>query len=169
MDQNTIFERIKSIANGKNVTKIVIEGLESPLSGFLLNNLVLFVYKLKSLIRSLPNVVCLLSLSSQLILTSDVSFFRSRIQNLVDIVIELVSFDNKTQTPYTEYNGLVNILKLPKINSLNYYLIPETLDLGLKLKKNSRILEIEKLSLPPDLSETVSRTTCSTVNKDLDF
>lgn len=170
-DHNSCLNYIKSLPiNDKNVTRIVIEGLGSPLSPLQIESLPKFVFDLKSLVRKLPNVLCLITFCSQIINESNYSYVRNRIHNIVDCVIQLVSFNELTQTPYTEYNGLFNIIKLPKLNSLNYYSTPETLDLGFQLKNNSRFLVIDKLCLPPDLAENVSRTTgCAQHNKSLDF
>lgn len=53
-----------------------------------------------------------------------------------------------------EYHGLLHIRKLPRLNSLQHP-IPEAFDLGFKLRRKTFV--IEKLHLPPELSETVSR------------
>lgn len=154
----------------KCLTRIVVQDLGSPLSPISIESIPMFIYNLKSFVRRNPNVVCLVTFSSQMIQSSNFAFVCSRIYNNVDCAIKLIPFDESTQTPYKEYDGLVNILKLPKLNSLNYYFVPETFDLGFKLKKHSRFLIVDKLCLPPDLSETVSRTTtCHTLNKNFDF
>ncbi|CAG2103114.1 unnamed protein product [Medioppia subpectinata] len=158
--------------DNKTVVRVLIDGLGSALSPISVDSLPKYVYELKSLIRKVPNIVCLATFSPQLVLLSKYSYARSRVHNVVDCVIQLIGFDEWTQTPYTEYNGLFNVLKLPKLNSFNYYNTPETLDLGFQLKNHNRFLVVDKLSLPPDLSETVSRTTgCSTAhnNTQLDF
>jgi elongator complex protein 4 len=168
---NSCLNYIKSLpTNEKTVTRVIIEGLGSPLSPIDIESLPKFVFELKSLIRKLPNVLCLITFSAQIINSSNFSYVRSRIHNTVDCVIQLIAFDELTQTPYTEYKGLLNVIKLPKLNSFNYYSIPETLDFGFQLKNNSRFFVVDKLCLPPDLSETVSRTTgCATNQKILDF
>ena len=167
-------ENIQSLAknNSNNVTRVLIDGLGSPLSPFPVKLLPEFLLKLKCLVRKLPNVLCLITLNSQLVVLSNHSYVRSRVHNIADGVIKLTAFDQKTVTPYTEYNGLFNLIKLTKLNSMNFYSVPETLDLGFQLKNLSRYLIVDKLCLPPDLSETVSRTTSSASkahNKSLEF
>ncbi|XP_054169283.1 elongator complex protein 4-like [Oppia nitens] len=159
--------------DSKTVTRILIDGLASPLSPLDVENLPKFIYQLKCLVRQLANIVCLITFNPHLVVVSNHSYIRNRVHNLTDCVIQLVAFDEWTQTPYTEFDGLFNIIKLSKLNSFNYYMTPETLDLGFQLKNHKRYLVVDKLSLPPDLSETASRTTgCSTgatSNSKLDF
>jgi len=171
---NTCLDAIRSLGSngGQTVIRIFIDGLGSALSPISVESLPKFVYDLKSLVRKVANSVCLTTFSAQLVLLSRNACVRSRVHNVVDCVIQLIGFDECTQTPYTEYNGLLNVLKLPKLNSFNYYMTPETLDYGFQLKNHNRFLIVDKLSLPPDLSETVSRTTgCATGahNTKLDF
>ena len=164
-----------NLKDSKTVTRILIDGLGSPLSPITTESLSHFIYKLKSLVRKVANVLCLITFSSQLVVLSDFPYVRSRVHNIVDGVIQLIAFDERTVTPYTEYSGLFNVIKLSKLNSFNYYSIPETLDLGFQMKNNSRFLTVDKLCLPPDLSDDVSRTTgcgtgsAATSHKNLDF
>lgn len=171
---DSCLEIIKSLKpkDNKIVTRILIDGLGSPLSPKPLESLSKFVYDLKSFIRKLPNILCLITFNAQLVVLSNYSCVRSRVHNIADCVIQLIGLDESSQTPYTEYNGFFNVLKLAKLNSFNHYLNPESLDFGFQLKNNNRFLIIDKLCLPPDLSETVSRTTgCATSagNKNLEF
>lgn len=145
--------------DSQSVTRILIEGLGSPLSPITIDCLTQFLYKLKSLVRKIPNVLCLITFSAQLTLQSNTPQVRSRVHNIVDGVIQLIGFDERTVTPYTEYEGLFNIIKLPKLNTFNNYSTLETLDLGFQLKNKTRFLTVDKLCLPPDLSDDVSRTT----------
>ncbi|XP_070549608.1 elongator complex protein 4-like isoform X2 [Ptychodera flava] len=89
--------------------------------------------------------------------TEDAAFVR-RLENLCDTVVKLESFagSEKEKNPvYKEYHGLFTICKLPRLNSLTCHM-PDSLDLAFKLKRKK--FTIEKLHLPPDLSETVSRS-----------
>ena len=54
-----------------------------------------------------------------------------------------------------EYHGFLQLLKLPRLNSLTCFL-PDTLDLAFKLRRKKFV--VERVHLPPDMSETVSRT-----------
>lgn len=74
-----------------------------------------------------------------------------------------------TSDAYPQFDGLFRVHKLAKVNSMSIAKQVETLDLGYQMKKNNRFIEIDKLSLPPDLSDTVSRSTCSSSVKIPDF
>ncbi|XP_006818457.1 elongator complex protein 4-like [Saccoglossus kowalevskii] len=89
--------------------------------------------------------------------TDDESYIH-RIENLTDTTVKLESFagSEKEKYPvYKDYHGLFTIHKLPRLNSLTCH-VPDSMDLAFKLKRKK--LTIEKLHLPPDLSETVSRS-----------
>ncbi|XP_076879274.1 elongator complex protein 4 isoform X2 [Brachyhypopomus gauderio] len=98
-----------------------------------------------------------------------------RITRLSDIALTLESFqgsEKETSPLYKDYHGLLQICQVPHLNCLSCA-IPDTKDLGFKLKK--KLFAIEKLHLPPDLSESVSRVNkvelpgCGPTNKHLDF
>lgn len=168
-DFDTCYEVLQRNSSPSTVTRLILYNLGSPMSNLKLSSIPKFIYDLKSICRKLPNVSCLITMPMHLILSSPVAHIRNRIHTIVDCVIQLIAFTENSKTPYTEYSGLFNILKLPTINSLNYYFVPETFDIGYQLKRNDRFFIVDKLCLPPDLGETPSRTTCSTVNKKLEF
>lgn len=123
------------------------------------------VYRLKSMTRRTPSTVILLLWDPE----QHSSRERVQLHNIVDGVMRLEAF-NGSSAVFPEFSGLFNLLKIPKINSLSHSKRLETLDLGFLMKKHNRFIEIDKLSLPPDLSETVSRSSCTTVDsKSYDF
>ncbi|XP_051560423.1 elongator complex protein 4-like isoform X2 [Myxocyprinus asiaticus] len=102
-----------------------------------------------------------------------------RIIRLSDTAIALESFrgsEQETSPLYKDYHGLLHVRQVPCLNCLTCE-VPNTKDLAFKLKKKQ--FTIERLHLPPDLSETVSRVskpelaagcgTTATGNKHLDF
>ncbi|XP_051756587.1 elongator complex protein 4 isoform X2 [Ctenopharyngodon idella] len=102
-----------------------------------------------------------------------------RIIRLSDTAIALESFrgsEKETNPLYKDYHGLLHVRQLPHLNCLSCE-VPDTKDLAFKLKRKQ--FTIERLHLPPDLSETVSRVsktelaagcgTTATGNKHLDF
>lgn len=96
----------------------------------------------------------------------------SRIRACADGVIRVESFGPRVK-PYPDFDGVINIIKIPKINSINTNSKIDTLDIGFQWKSN-RYFVIDKLSLPPDVSETASRTStnsCAAVGggKNLEF
>ena len=119
-----------------------------------------FLCKLKSLSR-LNNQCFILTVNSSYLtpLTRQLSI------NIVDCSFQIERISENSLYK-DDYLGLIKINKLPKINCLNYQTSTETLEIGIQLKK-SRFLNVDKLFLPPELSDAPSRTTCST-NK-IDF
>lgn len=123
------------------------------------------IFRLKSISRLFPSSVVLVTWNPMLYDEN----VRREVHNMVDAVFQLNAFEG-TSAAYPEFDGLFQVHKLAKVNSLNIGKRIETLDLGFQMKKNNRFIEIDKLCLPPDLSETVSRSTCSsTTSNVLDF
>ncbi|XP_058858881.1 elongator complex protein 4 isoform X3 [Acipenser ruthenus] len=80
-----------------------------------------------------------------------------RITKLCDTVVSLESFsgsERETNPLYKDYHGLLHVKQIPHLNSLMCE-VPDTKDLAFKLKRKQ--FTIERLHLPPDLSDTVSR------------
>lgn len=81
-----------------------------------------------------------------------------RVTNLSDTVVGLESFvgSKKLTNPlYKDYHGLIHIRQIPRLNNLTCD-VSDVKDLAFKLKK--KMFTIERLHLPPDLSDTVSRS-----------
>lgn len=114
-----------------------------------------FLFKLKSLSRS-KNLCLIISLNSVYLspLTRQLSI------NIVDLSFQLERL-TETSVYKTDYLGLIKINKLPKINCLNYQITSETLEIGIQMLK-SRFINVNKLFLPPELSDEPSRTCSST-------
>ncbi|GCC34395.1 hypothetical protein chiPu_0012868 [Chiloscyllium punctatum] len=81
-----------------------------------------------------------------------------RVVKLSDTVIGLESFnvsERESNPLYKDYHGLLHVRQIPRLNSLICE-VPDTKDLAFKLKR--KMFTIERLHLPPDLSDTVSRS-----------
>ncbi|XP_037033344.1 elongator complex protein 4 [Bradysia coprophila] len=150
---NSKFSAEESDGAGKNLLRISISSLGSPLwyDDDFLEDVCLFLYCLKALVRTSLAVACI-SVPSHLFKHLDDSLIH-RIRNMVDYSVELESFagsDKETNPIFKDYHGLLYIRKLAAVNSLAAY-NPVTRDLVFKLKRKSFV--IEKLHLPPDLQE----------------
>ncbi|XP_056115169.1 elongator complex protein 4 [Rhinichthys klamathensis goyatoka] len=134
-----------------------------------------FLYALRGLLRTSLSVA-MVTVPSHLIQNRAVM---GRIIRLSDTAIALESFrgsEKETNPLYKDYHGLLHVRQLPHLNCLSCE-VPDTKDLAFKLKRKQ--FTIERLHLPPDLSETVSRVsktelaagcgTTATGNKHLDF
>lgn len=102
---------------------------------------------------------------------------RERLHSHADSVVRLISFpedeesedvlnekSSSNRNPYAaDYVGFLHLLRLPRLNSFAPYNAAslEATEYGIKLRNSRRYLAIEKLALPPDLGETVSRFTSS--------
>merc|ERR1711962_73738 len=162
--QETIEKNNLSISNSTDVPgvmRIHISSLGSPLwSEKLITSekydpsLAWFLLSLRYLLR---RSYCAAMVSIPTHLFEEKSFV-SRIHHCADVVIHLESFagSEKSQNPpFKEYHGLFHVKKVPHLNSICGSSI-DTSDLAFKVKKKKFL--IEKLHLPPHISETVSRS-----------
>ncbi|XP_057290380.1 elongator complex protein 4-like isoform X2 [Hydractinia symbiolongicarpus] len=118
------------------------------------SSLAWFLLSLKSLLRR-SYASCLVTVPAHLI--QDESYI-NRLEHCCDTVIRLESFagSEKEQNPlYKEYHGLFHLKKHAKLNCICGQNI-DTSDLAFKLRRKKFV--IEKLHLPPDISETASRS-----------
>ncbi|XP_038064148.1 elongator complex protein 4-like [Patiria miniata] len=158
------FSLLQKQSSNRNILRLAVHSLGSPLWGEELSTtqhdrhqgaeLCQFLHALRALIRN-SLAVCVITMPTHLF--TDVAVTR-RLERLCDTAIELESFagSEKEKNPvYKEYHGLFHIKQLPRLNSLTGHM-PDTMDLAFKLKRKK--LTIEKLHLPPELPETVSRT-----------
>ncbi|RDD38973.1 Elongator complex protein 4 [Trichoplax sp. H2] len=149
----------------QKVLRICVSGLASPLWGcdgrvVLHDNpeiydqsLLKFLIALKALLRD-SYAVCMLTIPVSVF--EDVAYLR-RVEKISDTMIGLESYadsDKEINPLFRNYHGSFHIRKLPRISTLVSH-IPDTSCLGFKLKRKK--FAIEKMFLPPDLSETVSR------------
>ncbi|XP_069679227.1 elongator complex protein 4 [Periplaneta americana] len=149
---------IASNPEKRNILRIAVHSLSSPLwseetQGSQFSDLVLFLYCLRSLLRS-AYAVCMLTVPSHLF--QDTSTL-SRCEHLCDTSVRLESFagsEKETNPVYKDYHGLFHISKLSAINTLAPH-VPESFDLAFKLRRRKFV--IEKLHLPPELQETTQR------------
>lgn len=149
-------------SKSRNVLRIGLQSLGSALWGDDLccrdnpahgHALTTFLYGLRALLRSSLSVA-VLTVPSHLIQNRAVM---GNITRLCDNAIALESFkgsDRETNPLYKDYHGLLHVRQVPRLNCLLTEL-PDHKDLAFKLKRKQ--FTIERLHLPPDLSETVSR------------
>ncbi|XP_077569714.1 elongator complex protein 4 isoform X1 [Stigmatopora nigra] len=171
----------------RNILRIGLHSLGSPLWGDDLciqenpkhsHALTTFLYGLRALLRSSLSVA-VVTVPAHLIQSSSLM---GSITRLCDNAIALESFkgsERETSPLYKDYHGLLHVRQVPYLNCLASQL-PDHKDLAFKLKRKQ--FTIERLHLPPDLSETVSRVSrgevagaaaaasaCGSGNKHLDF
>ncbi|XP_052582509.1 elongator complex protein 4 isoform X2 [Peromyscus californicus insignis] len=147
----------------KNILRIGIQNLGSPLWGDDIcctencdNSLRLtkFLYVLRGLLRTSLSA-CIITMPTHLIQNRAIT---TRVRNLSDTVVGLESFigsESETNPLYKDYHGLIHIRKIPRLNNLTCD-ESDVKDLAFKLKR--KLFTIERLHLPPDLSDTVSRS-----------
>ncbi|XP_041445527.1 elongator complex protein 4-like [Xenopus laevis] len=118
------------------------------------HSLARFLYTLRGLLRTSLSV-CVITVPTHLIQTKAIT---TRLRNLSDTVVGLESFigsEMEASPLYRDYHGLLHVHQIPRLNSLISD-VSNTKDLAFKLKR--KIFAIERLHLPPDLSDTVSRS-----------
>ncbi|XP_075693854.1 elongator complex protein 4 isoform X2 [Rhinoderma darwinii] len=147
----------------KNILRIGIQSLGSVLWGddicthegpHNLHSLTRFLYALRGLLRSSLSA-CVITMPTHLIQNKAII---ARVRNLSDTVVGLESFigsERESNPLYKDYHGLFLVHKIPRLNSLISD-GSDTKDLAFKLKR--KMFSIERLHLPPDLSDTVSRS-----------
>ncbi|XP_072321218.1 elongator complex protein 4 [Eucyclogobius newberryi] len=151
-----------SSAKSRNILRIGLHSLGSSLWGDDLcccdnpkhaHALTTFLYGLRALLRS-SLAVAVVTLPAHLIQNRALM---GRIAKLSDTAIALESFkgsERETNPLYKDYHGLLHVRQVPQLNCLASQ-FPDHKDLAFKLKRKQ--FSIERLHLPPDLSETVSR------------
>ncbi|XP_066894162.1 elongator complex protein 4 isoform X2 [Kogia breviceps] len=165
--QNIIYEEGFDGSNPqkkqKNILRIGIQNLGSPLwgddicwteNGDSNCSLTKFLYVLRGLLRTSLST-CIITVPTHLIQNKAII---ARVTNLSDTVVGLESFigsEKETNPLYKDYHGLIHIRQIPQLNNLIYD-VSDVKDLAFKLKR--KLFTIERLHLPPDLSDTVSRS-----------
>lgn len=165
--QNIIYEEGFDGSNPqkkqRNILRIGIQSLGLPLWGDDVccsencdssHSLSKFLYILRGLLRTSLSA-CIITMPTHLIQNKAII---ARVTNLSDTVVALESFvgsERETNPLYKDYHGLIHIRQIPRLNNL---ICDESdvKDLAFKLKR--KLFTIERLHLPPDLSETVSRS-----------
>lgn len=147
----------------KNILRIGIQNLGSPLWGDDIcckencdnsQRLTKFLYVLRGLLRSSLSA-CIITMPAHLVQNKSIT---TRVRNLSDTVVGLESFigsERETNPLYKDYHGLIHIRKIPRLNNLTCD-ESDVKDLAFKLKR--KLFTIERLHLPPDLSDTVGRS-----------
>ncbi|XP_075879993.1 elongator complex protein 4 [Nelusetta ayraudi] len=156
------FDLTVPMSNSRNILRIGLHSLgaalwgddlcchDNPKSGHALTT---FLYGLRALLRS-SLAVAVVTVPSHLI--QDRALMGG-ITRLCDSAVALESFkgsERETNPLYKDYHGLLHVRQVPHLNCLASNL-PDHKDLAFKLKRKQ--FTIERLHLPPDLSETVSR------------
>lgn len=164
--EQRIVERGLSTSSNKakaNVMRVAVHSLASPLWGWEFSHherenkwhqLTTFLFMLRALMRSSFSV-CLVTVPTHLFVDPALLL---RLQTLADFVVRLESFqgsEKETNPVFKDYHGLFHVVKLAAINTL----VPPQLDAtDWVFKLRRRRMVIEKLHLPPELSDTVSRS-----------
>ncbi|KAM6943374.1 elongator complex protein 4 [Xenentodon cancila] len=156
------FDVAAPMSKSRNILRVGLHSLGSALWGDDLSchdnprhshALTTFLYGLRALLRSSLSVA-VVTVPSHLIQNRALM---GGITRLCDNVIALESFkgsERETNPLYKDYHGLLHVQQVPHLNCLASQL-PDHKDLAFKLKRKQ--FSIERLHLPPDLSETVSR------------
>ncbi|XP_052548426.1 elongator complex protein 4 isoform X4 [Tympanuchus pallidicinctus] len=113
-----------------------------------------FLYILRGFLRKSLSA-CIITVPSHLIENKAIM---ERVTNLSDMVVGLESFigsERETNPLYKDYHGLLHVHQIPRLNSLICD-VSDTKDLAFRLKRKQ--FTVERLHLPPDLSDTVSRS-----------
>ncbi|KAJ7344521.1 hypothetical protein JRQ81_000471, partial [Phrynocephalus forsythii] len=157
------YDGSNSQKNQRNILRIGIQSLGSVLWGDdicctenpqNIYSLTKFLYALRGLLRASLSA-CIITIPAHLIQNKAIM---ERVTILSDTVVGLESFigsERETNPLYKDYHGLLHIRQIPRLNSLISD-VSDTKDLAFRLKR--KLFVIEKLHLPPDLSDTVSRT-----------
>ncbi|XP_040835974.1 elongator complex protein 4 isoform X3 [Ochotona curzoniae] len=147
----------------KNILRLGLQSVGSPLWGDDIcctencdssRSLTKFLYILRGLLRTSLSA-CVITMPTHLIQNKAII---GRVRNLADTVVALESFigsERETNPLYKDYHGLIHIRQIPRLNNLICD-ESEVKDLAFKLKR--KLFTIERLHLPPDLSDTVSRS-----------
>ena len=122
------------------------------------------LFWLKSITRKYPNMTIIVRMNSHLVSNA----IRNYLFNIADSVLQIESI-NPEKSIYKDFSAIVKVHKLPKLNCMNYMTNTETLDIGIEMLKNNHFMLVQQLSLPPDVSETASRSTSSCSSTKTDF
>ncbi|NXA49285.1 ELP4 protein, partial [Nothocercus julius] len=147
----------------KNILRIGVQSLGSMLWGDDIcctdnpedaHSITKFLYILRGLLRKSLSA-CIITVPAHLIQNKAIM---ERVTNLSDVVVGLESFigsERETNPLYKDYHGLIHVRQIPRLNCLICD-VSDTKDLAFRLKRKQ--FTIERLHLPPDLSDAVSRS-----------
>eukprot|EP00112_Aurelia_sp_Birch-Aquarium-sp1_P024770 Seg798.3 transcript_id=Seg798.3/GoldUCD/mRNA.D3Y31 product="Elongator complex protein 4" protein_id=Seg798.3/GoldUCD/D3Y31 len=148
----------------KRILRIAVQSLGSPLwptfdkSADSMTSLTWFLLALRAILRS-AFAVCVVTIPTHLF---EDPVLTRHLEQSVDNAVRLESFagSEREQNPaFKDYDGLIHITKKSRINCLAGQEI-DTSDWAFKLKRKK--FSIEKLHLPPELSETANRAQIDT-------
>nr|XP_039270985.1 elongator complex protein 4-like [Styela clava] len=139
-----------------NILRVVIHSFLSPSWGCIGENdsddqnFIRFLVCLRGILRK-SLAVCWVTVPTHILSSINVKLLR----HYTDMVVKLEAFGKgKTNPLYKDYHGLLKIKKLPVLNCILPYM-PDTYDLAFKLRRKR--FAVERLHLPPDITESASR------------
>eukprot|EP01100_Stratorugosa_tubuloviscum_P006264 TRINITY_DN2710_c2_g1_i2.p1 TRINITY_DN2710_c2_g1~~TRINITY_DN2710_c2_g1_i2.p1 ORF type:complete len:421 (+),score=182.94 TRINITY_DN2710_c2_g1_i2:73-1335(+) len=130
-------------------------------------NLLQFIHKLKRLLILNSNNSC--ALISIPIYLQEIRFnsFKQRLIHLADSAFSINSFkDSNQQQSFPDMIGLFRIIKLPRVNSLIWPIIPQSLIYGFSLKRHRITLQL--LHLQPEHARWGSNSNSDQQNNEND-
>lgn len=145
-------EMIQTSKNERSIVRIVIRSLGSPF----MSRTPRLLYQIKRLVHSNADAALLVytlpAYSLEPSLVADLESFS-------DVAMDLQSFigtAHAANRALSEYNGFFRLIRPLRIPGSLALVVPETTDMAFKIKRRQFV--IETFHLPPDLSETPSRT-----------
>jgi len=150
IEEKGLFADEKSVRPKGTLLRVIVHGLGSAFWKQPQSELPSLFYRLRVLAHH-SHTAIVVTVPKYLII--EPSYLR-RCQHLSDYVIELESLNEDTNPLFSEFNGLVNFVKFPVINSLAAS-VPLVTDWAFKVRRKKFI--IEKLHLPPELATSEQR------------
>ena len=135
---------------------IIVHHISSVHSPYPLSKLPSLLYSLKSFSRKLKNTSIVVTCQTSALDGDKLKLAR----NSCDNVLELICFDKLSGSAYADYDGTIYVHKLMNCLSALKCGAYHTSDIGFQFKLNRHFI-VKKLSLPPDIGETTSRTATS--------
>jgi len=119
-----------------------------------------FLASLRAFVRQKSTAVAVITISTAFV--EEGSPLLHRIRQLSDVVFRLDPINvGEKEKSTLDYHGFFRCFRTPSINSISHP-SPDCADYAFKLKKKEFL--IERLHLPPDLSETASRSQLETMS-----
>jgi elongator complex protein 4 len=158
----------------QQVLRICLKSWASPLCGDL-EPFFRFLHSIRGLLRH-SLATCMITVPAHLYEATNSGFY-SLIEHAADLLIRITSFAGLVMNEtFTDYHGMMQIRKLPCLNTLSHFPL-DTNQFLFRLKKKQFLFQ--KLSLPPESSapkgqthlHSSSEVTCSSGNRSnpLDF
>ena len=86
------------------------------------------------------------SIKMQKVYSNCITFFQNqnvilKSEQICDYVIRLKTLSDNKNSLFNDYNGLLNIAKLPSLNTIAFH-VPESIEWGYKIRKQKLIIEV---------------------------